>query len=62
MRHCRTARNTIRAGDSASILEVFNVLDRESIYWRFFSAKKELSDAELTQLTVVDFTALTVRG
>jgi RimJ/RimL family protein N-acetyltransferase len=45
----------IRAGDSARILEAFNALDRESIYRRFFSPKKELSDAELRQLTEVDF-------
>jgi len=44
----------IRADDGARILEVFNALDRESIYRRFFSPKKELSDAELRQLTEVD--------
>jgi RimJ/RimL family protein N-acetyltransferase len=45
----------IRADDGARILEAFNTLDRESIYRRFFSPKKELSDAELKQLTEVDF-------
>ena len=45
----------IRADDGPRILDAFKVLDRESIYRRFFSPKKELSDAELTQLTEVDF-------
>ena len=44
----------IRADDGARILEAFNALDRELIYRRFFSPKKELSDAELRQLTEVD--------
>ena len=46
---------TIRANDGPRILEAFNTLDQESIYRRFFSPKKELSDAELKQLTEVDF-------
>ena len=45
----------IRADDGPRILDAFKMLDRESIYRRFFSPKKELSDAELTQLTEVDF-------
>jgi RimJ/RimL family protein N-acetyltransferase len=45
----------IRMDDGARILDAFNTLDRESIYRRFFSPKKELSDAELKQLTEVDF-------
>jgi len=45
----------IRREDSGSILESFKTLDREAIYRRFFSPKKELSDAELKQLTDVDF-------
>jgi RimJ/RimL family protein N-acetyltransferase len=45
----------IRADDGPRILDAFNTLDRESIYRRFFSPKKGLSDAELTQLTEVDF-------
>jgi hypothetical protein len=44
----------IRADDGTRILKAFNALDRESIYRRFFSPKKELSDAELKQLTEVD--------
>ena len=49
---------TIRAiqpADSASVLEGFKNLDRDAIYRRFFSLKKELSDAEVKQLTDVDF-------
>ena len=49
---------TIRAiqpEDSASVLEGFKNLDRDAIYRRFFSLKKELSDAEVKQLTDVDF-------
>ena len=49
---------TIRAiqpEDSASVLKGFKNLDRDAIYRRFFSPKRELSDAELKQLTYVDF-------
>jgi RimJ/RimL family protein N-acetyltransferase len=45
----------IRRDDSGAILEGFESLDREAIYRRFFSPKKELSDDELKQLTNVDF-------
>ena len=45
----------IRANDGPRILEAFNTLDQESIYRRFFSPKKKLSDAELKDLTEVDF-------
>ena len=45
----------IRREDAASVLEAFKRLDREAVYRRFFSPKKELSDAELKQLTEVDF-------
>ena len=41
--------------DRTSVLEAFKGLDREAVYRRFFSPKKELSDAELKQLTEVDF-------
>jgi len=44
----------IRPEDGPGILEAFRDLDAESIYRRFFSPKKELSDAELKQLTDVD--------
>jgi RimJ/RimL family protein N-acetyltransferase len=46
---------SIRPEDGASILEAFEGLDREAVYRRFFSPKKELTDAELKGLTDVDF-------
>ena len=49
---------TIRAvcaSDGPAILAAFNQLGQESIYRRFFSPKKVLSDAELKQLTDIDF-------
>ena len=49
---------TIRAiqrGDKSRLLEAFKNLDRESVYRRFFTPKKELSDRELEQLTDLDF-------
>ena len=55
----------IRPDDGPAILEAFRELDAESSYRRFFSPKKELSDAELKQLTDVDFQsvmALVVTG
>jgi len=45
----------IRREDKGRLLEAFKNLDRESVYRRFFSPKKELSDNELDQLTDVDF-------
>lgn len=45
----------IRPDDSRAVLEAFKSLDREAIYRRFFSLKKELSNTELKQLTDVDF-------
>jgi len=45
----------IRAEDSSSVLQAFKGMDKESVYRRFFSPKKELSPAELEQLTDVDF-------
>ena len=48
---------TIRAiqrGDKSRLLQAFKNFDRESVYRRFFSPKKELSDRELEQLTDVD--------
>jgi RimJ/RimL family protein N-acetyltransferase len=45
----------IRRDDESLLLEAFKSLDRESVYRRFFSPKKELSDSELEQLTDVDF-------
>jgi len=45
----------IRRDDADTLQNAFNNLDRESVYRRFFSPKKELTDAELAQLTDVDF-------
>jgi RimJ/RimL family protein N-acetyltransferase len=45
----------IRPEDSNSFLEAFKGMDKDSVYRRFFSPKKELSPAELEQLTDVDF-------
>jgi len=45
----------IRPGDAGAILQAFRGLDRESVYRRFFSPKKDLSPAELEQMTDVDF-------
>jgi RimJ/RimL family protein N-acetyltransferase len=53
------AIRAIRASDGPAIVAAFGELDRESIYRRFFSPKKELSDAEIRQLTEVDFKQVT---
>ena len=45
----------IRLDDADALLKAFHNLDRESVYRRFFSPKKELTDDELAQLTDVDF-------
>ena len=45
----------IRAGDREAIAAAFAELDRDSIYTRFFTYKKQLTEAELRQLTEVDF-------
>ena len=44
-----------RPDDRERIRNAFRKLERESIYTRFFGAKSELSDRELTRLTAVDF-------
>lgn len=45
----------IRPSDRASIRAEFGKLDPESIYTRFFSYKKGLTDTELNEATNVDF-------
>ena len=45
----------VRRKDADAFLKAFKNLDRESVYRRFFSPKKELTDDELAQLTDVDF-------
>jgi RimJ/RimL family protein N-acetyltransferase len=44
----------IRAEDRETLLAAFAALDRESIYTRFFTHKKELTETELMQLAEVD--------
>ena len=45
----------IRRDDSAKVVEAFTNLDPESIYTRFFTYKRHLSETELRQVTDVDF-------
>jgi GNAT superfamily N-acetyltransferase len=45
----------IRKDDKKRILCAFKALDREAVYRRFFSPKQALTDAELEQVTEVDF-------
>lgn len=48
---------TVRAisiDDRDGVLSAFDNLDRESVYTRFFTPKRELTEAELQQLTDVD--------
>src|SRR5262245_31862888 len=45
---------SIRASDREAIGAAFRSTDPEAIYKRFFTHKKHLSDAELSQLTEVD--------
>ena len=45
----------IRKDDKESIHDAFRALDREAVYRRFFTPKEDLTDAELEQVTHVDF-------
>ena len=45
----------IRSDDRDGILGAFINLDREAIYTRFFTYRKNLADDELEQITEVDF-------
>jgi RimJ/RimL family protein N-acetyltransferase len=45
----------IRPDDRRRIVEAFHKLDPASIYTRFFSAKKELSEADLGRIEAADF-------
>ncbi len=45
----------VRPSDKGLVLEMFRKLDPESIYTRFFHAKKRLTDGELKMITEVDF-------
>lgn len=45
----------IRSDDRQRIIDAFHKLDQETIYTRFFSAKKELSEADLARIDASDF-------
>jgi RimJ/RimL family protein N-acetyltransferase len=45
----------IRKDDKESIHNAFRAFDREAVYRRFFSQKEDPTDAELEQVTNVDF-------
>lgn len=45
----------VRPSDKGLVLEMFRKLDPESIYTRFFHAKKLLTDGDLKMITEVDF-------
>ena len=45
----------IRKDDKERLLQAFRALDREAVYSRFFSPKTDLTNAELEQVTDVDF-------
>lgn len=45
----------VRSDDRDRIVTAFSNLERETIYSRFFTYKDELSDAELRQITEMDF-------
>lgn len=48
----------IRPDDQEAIRAIFENLDEESTYRRFFGSKKELTDAELAYFTDVDFSQI----
>ena len=45
----------IRGDDRQAVLEAFRGLDRQSVYTRFFTFKKGLTETEVRQLTEPDF-------
>lgn len=45
----------IRRDDRQRIIDAFRKLDQETIYTRFFSAKKELSETDLARIEASDF-------
>ena len=45
----------VRPSDKALIAEAFRGLSAESIYFRLFAAKKEFTDADVKEITEVDF-------
>src|SRR5689334_6822904 len=46
----------IRPDDRARLVDHFQRLSARSVYYRFFGAKRRLTDAELDTFTRVDFT------
>lgn len=44
-----------RPDDADRVVEAFHLLDKESVYLRFFGNKKEISEAELQRFREVDF-------
>jgi RimJ/RimL family protein N-acetyltransferase len=48
----------VRPSDKAGIADAFRKLDPESVFTRFFHAKRSLSDQELKEATEVDFEKL----
>ena len=45
----------VRPGDKGLIIEALRGLSAESIYFRLFAAKNEFTDADLKEITEVDF-------
>ena len=45
----------VRPSDAQRIVTAFGELERASVYTRFFTYKRELSEAELAQLDTMDF-------
>ncbi len=45
----------VRPGDKALIIEALRGLSADSIYFRLFASKKEFTDADLKEITEVDF-------
>jgi len=51
----RITIRAIRPDDRARFLQAFRLLERDSIYTRFFSQRNDVSDAELDRAINVDF-------
>ncbi len=45
----------VRPGDRSRFVEAFRLLDRDSIYTRFFTHRRDLSDDEIDRAVNVDF-------
>lgn len=45
----------VRPDDRARIVDAFHKLDRQTIYTRFFSAKRDLNEADLARIDASDF-------